>query len=206
LDHNVVDITERHLPNAKLACATNGRKRFLKQPKLPSDRVASRDKWVLALSAEPTCKLSYERCLVTIMRMDILTGDIRYVALETVWSSVEDNTAFCVVLAAAVPPCAKEHAKFEGHIEPRQPRTAAHLGARDVVNAILAFSDDCTNLFEPILCSIVSLKGTTDTETGTDDRECNGVEKGFKLLIERAVDENVSVPSGHGPTVCRGRD
>lgn len=72
------------------------------------------------------------------------------------------------------------------------------------MNAEAAFGDNCVELVETDLTSVVALQRTARHEAAVMHRENQGVEQLLVAAIERDVDKNPIVVAGHS-SIARGR-
>lgn len=93
--------------------------------------------------------------------------------------------------------CTKKHAEFERHVEAREGRIASKLSARNIVDAVTAFSDYPTDLVKSVVRRIVRLKRATRDEARPDYSEYHCVEELTIFRVKGAIDENVSIFPGH---------
>jgi hypothetical protein len=92
-----------------------------------------------------------------VVGVDVLAGNVGNEALIAMEFGIEDYAAFASMRGSALYAKAQEDAEFEGHVEPRQRRIAVTLGARNVVNPIIALGNYGTKLLEPVLPSVIGL-------------------------------------------------
>lgn len=112
--------------------------------------------------------------------------------LVTKTLGVEDEQLMIADRFASEVPSADRDAELDRHVEAGKPITL--LDAGDVVNAEATFSDQSHDLGKPELARVADLQGAADAKLAEQDRERNRIEQRLVLCVERAIDENGSVP------------
>ena len=100
-DDRVV-IAEGYFAGVQLPCRIDRRQRFLEGDKLVADGNAARDLRVPAMDAQPGRQFNDEACRLAPVCVNILSGDIRNIALEPVLLAIEDDAGFFPMPCAAV--------------------------------------------------------------------------------------------------------
>jgi len=122
--------------------------------------------------------------------LDVLSGEVRHELLIAVREGVEDQAHFFLLASGAELLGCEKHAKFQGHVESRQPRRCVRLRAANVVDAVLTIGDDPSDLLEPHLACVIDLQGTSGPETAIEDGEDHSLEKRRVLVVEGAIEKH----------------
>ena len=153
----------------------------------------------LGETRQPIAQLGYGALRPRSVRVDILSGDVRDGCAIPIRITVQNQTRFHPLRSVTKALASKIQPEFEGHVEPRQVGSEAEADRRDIVNAVGALPYEAYDLVEPYLASIIDLKSATSDEAEIAHSKNDGVENGFVLIVERAVDKDVfrSEPNWH---------
>ena len=87
----------------------------------------------------------------------------------------------------------ERQAKFEGHIEARQIRSSVEFGARDVMKAEIAETDQIDDLVQASIAGVRELQRTAWSVSASQNRKGDRCKEGLVIVVERTVNEDLFI-------------
>jgi hypothetical protein len=183
-------IAEGYFARIELARLVNLRESLEKYLEFLGDLDATRDMLVTALSPKPLSERNNKQLDLRIMGVNILPGNVGDIGLKPKLLAIKDDAGLLPLPLVAVFFGTEEDSEFKRHVKAGQ---GGALGPGDIVDAVAALGDDLADLIEAILGGVVGFQGAARGKARARDGEDNGVEKSLVFLIERAINEDITV-------------
>jgi hypothetical protein len=127
-------------------------------------------------------------------------GEVADISMVPVLVAIQDQAGFGSLIGIAEAIGAQEEAQLERHVESGQ--ASGRLGARDVVNAPTAVSDQGDDFLETNLAAVVAFQSAAWPQPACGDSEDECVADWPVLGVERTVEEHILSVGCRYPTVC----
>ena len=183
-------VEKRQVPRIKTGGSANGRKLDAKLhvaaghlPSAPQCTPPTR-------RLQPTTHSADSACHIIVVRLNILSTNVRTKDLISVRVSFENQAGFSGLRNAAKPLRAEEYSQFQGHVEARKPIVSVQGHSRKIMYTIAALADDLVELLKTNFTPVVLLARAARAKATVVDCENQRVKELLVPAVEGDIDEH----------------